>query len=744
MTCSSIDKCSAVGEELQDAPDLLENHLASEKAMLHAAMQTLPAELSDAAYQARLTALNEQLSETEAKLPALNAKVTQITAQHQAASALFLKRMELKKAVKSAQEWTRVTHQKMLDLALARCLDIDTAVKLEDATESYNAAAAKLAALSADLTAFVGPEAEEILSLTRCRDHASIELMTAKGSILLTRNTIETLTQDYKEVKALWACTHRRIDDANNSAEITKESLEHIFSEVKTRIDALRLKYQTSEQREEQRRKKLTAAFGATETSAPRANYRLVSLVKPYEYIRANYRLPFDLYPFQQNAVNALAPLPRTGLYFEPGLGKTATSTVCALYHLGDGAEVVLVLVPPIIIPTWARWLARIRRSDGTSLKVLAYEGSPTRRKSMNFAGQDFILMSMQIFKRDYERVCWQLGPKRVHVILDEAQCIKGVGTQNYKMFRDFVGLQSHQLLTGTPLSNPMDAFAYVKLNAPSVYLTLAQFERIHVSQRDVFNKPTAYQNLDLLKENLLINADRKTKEDVLIDLPECIIVPLEYELAPQHQKLYKRLVNEQLLKFSDGETINATQASALYHALGRIVMQWSHYGHDESLKSAGYEVVEEVLEELGDKKLIVFGNYKRTNAELVRRFNCPGIWGEISATTKQEALDEFIENPKCRMIVLHPQAGGVGVDGLQRVCSDVLYVEPPMAVSHLTQSLSRVHRDGQKHVVTIRLATALGTIQQHLVRSLSSKEALVNPLQGSRSTLRAAFFGER
>ena len=63
--------------------------------------------------------------------------------------------------------------------------------------------------------------------------------------------------------------------------------------------------------------------------------------------------------------------------------------------------------------------------------------------------------------------------------------------------------------------------------------------------------------------------------------------------------------------------------------------------------------------------------------------------------------------------------------------------------MSHWTQSLSRVHREGQRNVVTVRMAVALGTIQQERIRSLSDKEALVNPIQLSKAELRAALFGE-
>lgn len=466
-------------------------------------------------------------------------------------------------------------------------------------------------------------------------------------------------------------------------------------------------------------------------------------MMPPYELVRAHFDLPFELYPsFQVPAVNNLAPLPKSALYWEPGLGKTAGSTHCSLYKMIMGeVEVTLMILPPILINLWAKWLAKIKHKDGRPLRVLVYRGSPAERKKMSLQDADFILMSIVIFKKDFHRIDHDFGKKRVHVAVDEAHCIKDVGTDNYKKLRDFTADKSLQLLTGTPLNKPDDAYAYTKLIS-GVYRNLNQFMQIHAAEKDFFGNVTKWENLDLLQQNLLINADRKTKDDVLIDLPECIITQIDYDLDPRHLKLYRKLADEQLLKLPDGDKIDATQSSALRHALGQIVMQWHYFAQDESLKSAGYDLVEEVLDELGDKKLIVFGNYKRTNQELVRRFKCPGIWGEIPPKQKQAALDKFIDDPKCRMIVLHPVAAGQGLDGMQHICQDVLYVEAPVAVSHLTQSLSRVHRDGQRNVVTVRLGVAAGTIQNHDVRSLTAKEALVNPLQLSKARLRDIIMG--
>lgn len=463
--------------------------------------------------------------------------------------------------------------------------------------------------------------------------------------------------------------------------------------------------------------------------------------MSPYDTVCKHYDLPFPLYPFQQDAVNELAPLVRNSLYFEPGLGKTATSTVIALYKRLTGANVTLVIMPPLLISQWARWLAKVKHKDGRDFKIMCYRGSPAERRKLDF-NADFILTGIQIFKKDIDRFNNELNGKRVHTILDEAQCIKDVSTGNYKTYRDFVDTQSHTLLTGTPLNKPEDAYAYIKLVAPNIYRNLNQFNQIHIAEKDFFDKPVSYRNLDLLTSNLLVNADRKTKEDVLLTLPECTVQPIEYDLDQRHLALYRKLANEQLLKLPDGGKIDVVQATALYHALGQVIMQWSYFAQDDNLQAEGYKLVGEVLDELGSAKLIVFGNYVRTNQELVRRFNCPGIWGQTSPRDKERALGTFIEDDKCRMIVMNPIAGGVGVEGLQHVCSDALYVEPPITPAHFTQSLSRIHRDGQTKAVIVRMAIALGTIQQHLAKTLSARDTLVQPLQGSRATLQAALFG--
>ncbi len=459
----------------------------------------------------------------------------------------------------------------------------------------------------------------------------------------------------------------------------------------------------------------------------------------PNDLVVAHYDFPFRLHPYQVEAVNFLAPLPRSGLYLQPGLGKTAVATSCALHKRTVGlSEVTLGIMPPLLVAQWARWLSKVQPKTGTALRVTRYEGTPAERRAKSFDA-DFVLMGIQIFKIDIERITEEFQDKVVFTFLDEAQCIKDVGSQNYQRFKEFVKGRMYQLLTGTPLNSPMDGYAFISLVAPGVYRNLLHYTNTHVLALDQSNNPKSFQNLDLLEENLLINSFLRTKEDVLPDLPEAIITEIEYELDKKHYALYRTLANDKLLQLPDGEKIDATQATALYHALGQIVCQWHHFGADPSLKSKIYYLIEEVLGELGHRKLIVFSNYQRTNEEVVRRFGCPGIWGQIPHKQKLLNQARFLDDDKCRLIAMHPQSGGVGLDGFQQVCQDVLYTEPPITPSHWTQSLSRVHREGQTRSVTVRMAIANGTLQRHLTTRLSEKEALIQPVQGAKAYLTPA-----
>lgn len=461
----------------------------------------------------------------------------------------------------------------------------------------------------------------------------------------------------------------------------------------------------------------------------------------PHEVVVANFELPFPLRPYQIKRVNELGPLPRAGYYFDQGTGKTVTATASTLFKfITKEVDACVVIMPPILITMWYKWLKQI-----PGLEVVKYQGTPKERAEIKFKGH-FFLMSMQIFKKDFDYLQRKFSGARLNILVDEAHSIKNVASGNYKCVRDFAAGQSLMLLTGTPITSPGDAYAYCKFIAPETYRSKTQFDNLHIDKKDFFGNITAWKNEDLIASNMKINSCRVLREEVLEDLPPVIYTPLIYSLEPKHQRLYEKLAEEQMLRLEDGGKIDATTAQSLYFSLQQIVTNYDQFSGNEKDLSAAFELVDQVIDEMGGKKLVIFGTYRMTNRTLLKRlvkYGAVGAFGDQTAVQNQIAVERFIEDPKIQIFVGQPTSVGYGVDGLQHVCNDALFLETPTVPRDFHQAVARLYRGGQKESTHIRIAVAEKTIQVRLHNNLMLKDAKVNSIVGGWKNLREAIYGD-
>lgn len=463
----------------------------------------------------------------------------------------------------------------------------------------------------------------------------------------------------------------------------------------------------------------------------------------PYEIVRSKFEAPFELYPFQQKAVNELGSRINSALYFDQGCGKSDTSIHMALFKFLNGdANHCIVLMPPILIDGWLRTIHRYK-----GVTAQAYRGTPKQRKEIKLGTTDFTLMSYNIFRQEMDYIQKQLQHKRVMVIADEATAIKNIQAQTHKKFEHFSRGRHRILLTGTPLSTPGDGYAYMKIVAPGVYRNHRQFENIHVKERDfMYGHVTEWQHLDLLADNMKINAHRVLRFDVIKELPAVTYTPTPYRLEDAHYRLYKKLAEEQLLLLDDGGKIDATQSSRLYNALQQIVVNYGYFASDESKRSAAFDVIDATIEELGGRKLIVSANYRMSNESIFKhlaQYNARVIYGGNTANQNSKAVEDFKTDPTVKILVMQPTSGGYGIDGLQMVCNDVLFIESPIVPRDFHQLVARVHRNGQTQPVNVRIAYALDTIQVLLHNRLLGKDELINTLIRGPEDLRRALYGD-
>lgn len=150
---------------------------------------------------------------------------------------------------------------------------------------------------------------------------------------------------------------------------------------------------------------------------------------KVWEEVSAVYKFPFPLFDYQAATVDALSIYKSTGIWFEVGGGKTITGIVMALWQrMADNGQIV-VIMPPILLHQWKAVFDSIE-GVGTTL---IYNGTPAVRKALPLTECKVVLMSIQIFKNDFEYLYDVFEGKPCSLIVDEAVSIKNPSTQNHK-----------------------------------------------------------------------------------------------------------------------------------------------------------------------------------------------------------------------------------------------------------------------------------------------------------------------
>jgi hypothetical protein len=480
--------------------------------------------------------------------------------------------------------------------------------------------------------------------------------------------------------------------------------------------------------------------------------------MRSLEEVLAAHPLPHPLggtmtpKPMQVEDIQRAVEWRRALLDLPVGYGKTLILTCISLML---EPQLTIVLVPPILIPQWVKWLNSI---PGAGLAV-AYAGGPGKRKQLPLGEADWLVMSYQVFNNDIAFLRKLCAKAEVLLAVDEAQNLKGRGVL-FKNVRDFAMGRDLMLATGTAASKVGDHYAYVKLNTPDVYGTYYQFENIHVKERHPLfkSKILEWHNLDLLQQNFNLRRIHRTKEEVHAHLPKANVIPIYYDLAPEHMALYRRLMEEQLLLLDDGGKIDATTATRLYHAAQQIVIDYGYFAGDVKKRSTVFDLIDDIADEIGlgedvddvlatpRSKLILWTTHRSVSrlvhAHMEARLARTGrrAVAAFSEVDSNKSIKAFMEDPLTVNLTAQPGSAGAGLNP-QYLCWECAYIQLPTTTIPFVQSSGRIDREGQRFNPNIRLFIARGTIQEQLLRNLISNDELVRQASGSKQGIKDLIF---
>ena len=217
------------------------------------------------------------------------------------------------------------------------------------------------------------------------------------------------------------------------------------------------------------------------------------------------------------------------------------------------------------------------------------------------------------------------------------------------------------------------------------------------------------------------------SKRDALKELPPISENVVECEIT--NKRAYKKAKGDLLQfiedKFKDKEKVEKAARAEFLVKLSTL-KQLSLEGKEKFIK----KWVEEWMEANEEEKLLVFASQSTILTKIAGEFK-EGLLITGSTTTKKrdEILQKFFLQKESRVLFANIGCLGTGVDGLQKVCSNMAILELPPRPSDLVQVIGRLERSGQENPVTIQYLLSPETIDQDLWEMLKGKKDVTDML---------------
>ncbi|MBP87086.1 MAG: helicase SNF2 [Planctomycetaceae bacterium] len=420
------------------------------------------------------------------------------------------------------------------------------------------------------------------------------------------------------------------------------------------------------------------------------------------------------------------------------GLGKTVQ--VLALLQTRRLAKQKrhkpsLVIVPKSLIFNWIEEATRFT----PNLRVRDFTGLDRGKQLERLDECDILLTTYGTLRRDIVRL------KDIdfdYAILDESQAIKNRNSQAAKACR-LLKANQRLAMTGTPVENHLgELWSLFEFLNPGMLGQTGAFEALAKTRQDGDDGQVA-----LLARAIRPFILRRTKAEVLSELPEKTEQTLYCELPPEERKEYDELrdyYRVQLATKVEEFGLNKSKIHVL-EALLRLRQAACHPGLLDKSKqmepSAKLEALLEHLDEVQAErhKALVFSQFTSLLAIVRKHLDEREVTYEyLDGKTRKrgEKVKRFQEDPDCPLFLISLKAGG---HGLNLTAADYVFILDPWwnpAVE--AQAIDRAHRIGQtRHVFAYRLI-ARNTVEEKIVELQKSKRDLADAIiTGNDSLIR-------
>ena len=439
--------------------------------------------------------------------------------------------------------------------------------------------------------------------------------------------------------------------------------------------------------------------------------------------------LKATLYPYQRRGVEFAAFREAVIIADEMGLGKTLQAIATALVKKAAfGFTRTLIICPASLKDQWKQEIEKF-----TEEEAVVVSGRPEEREALYRESQAyFLILNYETVLRD-RRAINHSDPD--FIILDEAQRIKNFETATARSIKQL--RKKHALvITGTPIENRLvDLFSIMDFLDPYFLAPLWEFSYQHCFfDHDQKNKITGYYNLQSLKERLQPILLRRTKREVIEELPNLTQIDIPVALHPDQAEMHAGFAAgiSAILRKKFITPYDMNRLMMLLNQM-RMVCNSTFLIDQETNVSPKLEELRDILLEKldlkeSDRKVLIFSEWVRMHGligKLLREIGIPFVElnGKVPVAKRQALVDKFNSDPTVK-VFLSTEAGGAGLN--LQVADTVINFELPWNPAKKNQRIGRIDRLGQEadQLTVINLITR-DSIEMRLATGLMLKQNL-------------------
>ncbi|MFM2169754.1 MAG: hypothetical protein RIS79_4125 [Verrucomicrobiota bacterium] len=432
------------------------------------------------------------------------------------------------------------------------------------------------------------------------------------------------------------------------------------------------------------------------------------------------------------------------------GLGKTLQA-IALVSACRNGPS--LVVCPKSLLGNWRSEFERF----APAIQVIVVSGSGREKALESMNVNSVLITSYPLISRDlafYTKQDFEL------ILLDEASAIKNPDTEAAKALRS-LRAKARFALTGTPLENGVrDLWSVMTFALPGYLGSRDNFkERFEQPIAGSLASPAGQQAAARLRKLIRPWFLRRTKKQVLRDLPEKIEQVLWCEPSPAQAEVYRRVLEEgrdeiKAARRSGGQNGARMTMFTVLLRLRQVCCDLRLTGlSSETLKGleaddlsgkwpALRERLDAILESGG--KVLIFSQFVQF-LKLIRNHldvtKAPYCYLDGQTQDREGEVKAFQTQPDKRVFLISLKAGGYGLN--LTAADHVILADPWWNPAVEAQAIDRAHRLGQQRVVhAFRLVTR-GTVEERILALQVKKRGLIEATVEDDTAVMAGLTGE-